>query len=343
MKKPRLLQWFACLSVTALMGFNASLVLADDKSPLKASADYTSHPNAKAFIAQMVAEGYDEAMLTGLIAEAKPQQRILDLMSKPAEKRLNWGEYRQIFMTPKRIERGVNFWNENQAALEKAQAEFGVPAEMIVAIIGVETHYGRIMGGFRVVDALATLGFDYPRRSEFFTKQLAEYVRMTQEEGIAPFSLKGSYAGAMGFGQFIPSSFRAYAVDFDGDGKRNLWESKTDAIGSVANYFKQHGWALNQPVVSPVSAKVEIPDEWVNQSLKPSVTLEEWRQRGVLASAPLSGDQPATLMALTRDDQVHLVFGLPNFYVITRYNRSRLYAMAVYELSQAIAEAKKGL
>lgn len=303
------------------------------------SKTYENHPKAVTFVQEMVAEGFSEQEVRQLLANAKRQESILEAISRPAEKRLTWGEYRNIFIKPKRIERGVKFWKENLPALQRAEQKYGVPAEYIVAIIGVETHYGRIMGRYRVVDALATLGFDYPKRAKFFRGQLKEYIRMVQEENIDPYSLKGSYAGAMGFGQFIPSSFRAYAVDFDGDGKRNIWNNKTDAIGSVANYFARHGWKQGGPVVSPVKADAQVPSEWVNTGLKPKQTLAQWQVKGISAQDALSTDQVATLMRMETKGQFDHWLGLHNFYVITRYNHSRLYAMAVHELSQAVKQA----
>lgn len=299
-------------------------------------SSYAQHPEGQAFIKEMVAEGFDESHVRGVLAKATRQDSILKAISRPAEKRLTWGEYRKIFIQPKRIRRGVTFWRENADALARAEKVYGVPAEYIVAIIGVETHYGRIMGSYRVVDALSTLGFDYPRRAKFFRGQLKEYFHMVKEEQIDPFSLKGSYAGAMGFGQFIPSSFRNYAVDFDGDGQRNIWTNKTDAIGSVANYFARHGWKQNGTVISDVKVSEQAEASWFNDGLKPKLTLADWSARGVKAVASLTSDQPATLMRLEKDGQFQNVLGLHNFYVITRYNHSRLYAMAVHELSQAV-------
>ncbi len=300
---------------------------------------YVDHPEAKVWLEQMKAEGFDEAFLQEVLANARRQDSIIKAMSRPAEKRLNWEQYRDIFVQPTRVEQGVAFWRENQAALSRAAATYGVPEEIIVAIIGVETRYGRITGSYRVVDALATLGFDYPKRGSFFQGQLTEYLRMVQEEQIDFESLKGSYAGAMGYGQFIPSSFRAYAVDFDGDGKRDIWNNRVDAIGSVANYFAQHKWRSGEPVLAPVIFNQPAQDEWFNQSLQPTVSLGEWRKQG--ASAPLKFDDAAlaTLMKMEMNQGEQYWFGLHNFYVITRYNHSRLYAMAVYRLSEQIRAA----
>ncbi|MFW1676612.1 lytic murein transglycosylase B [Pontibacter sp. JAM-7] len=301
--------------------------------------NYADHPEAQSWIESMKAEGFTEAYLRQVLSQAKRQDSIIKAMSRPAEKRLNWEQYSNIFVKPKRVDQGVAFWHENQAALARAAATYGVPEEIIVAIIGVETRYGRITGSYRVLDALATLGFDYPKRGSFFQGQLTEYLRMVQEEQIDFAALKGSYAGAMGYGQFIPSSFRAYAVDFDGDGKRDIWNNRVDAIGSVANYFAEHKWRSSEPVLAPVVFNQPAQDEWFNQSLKPSLTLSQWREKG--ASAPLKFDEnsPATLMKMELNTSEEYWFGLHNFYVITRYNHSRLYAMAVYRLSEQIKAA----
>lgn len=303
---------------------------------------YEARPEAQALYDRLEQQGFERDYLKQVLAGAKRQQSILDAISRPAEKRLTWGEYRKIFVEPRRIQQGVAFWNEHADTLARAEAEYGVPAEIIVAIIGVETRYGRITGNYRVLDALATLGFDYPRRSTFFLGQLEHYLLMTREEGIEPGSLKGSYAGAMGYGQFIPSSFRDYAIDFDGDGKRNIWSDPVDAIGSVANYFARHGWKPGAPVRSNVVMERPARDEWVNADLKPEVTLAQWAEREIYTRRDLDHSQPATLMRLEMADGDHYWFGLHNFYVITRYNHSRLYAMAVYELSQAIRAARHG-
>lgn len=326
--------------VSALFG-GAVLLQAGCATSAAKPDNYAQHPAAEPFIQEMTQEGFSEDELRAVLGQAKRQESILKAISRPAEKRLTWGEYRNIFIQQKRIDRGVTFWRENAETLARAEQKYGIPAEYIVAIIGVETHYGRIMGKYRVVDALTTLGFDYPKRSKFFRGQLKEYFYMAKEEQIDPLSLKGSYAGAMGFGQFIPSSFRNYAVDFDGDGQRNIWTNKTDAIGSVANYFARHGWRKGEAVISDVRVKAGAEDSWFNDGLKPKLTLSEWSQRGVEATRSLQADQSATLMRLETKGQHQNVLGLHNFYVITRYNHSRLYAMAVHELSQAV-KAKYG-
>jgi len=306
------------------------------------TGSYVDYPRAQLFIEEMKNAGFSESYLRETLAEAKRQQSILKAISRPAEKSLTWGEYRKIFIEPKRISQGVIFWQENQEALALAEKTYGVPAEIIVSIIGVETRYGRITGSYRVLDALATLGFDYPRRSEFFLGQLEEYLHLVKEENVDITSLKGSYAGAMGYGQFIPSSYRNFAVDFDNDGKRDIWKNKKDAIGSVANYFAEHKWKPGEPVISAVSFAQAADESWFSKGRKgliPSQTISDWQQRGVNPQLDLSPEGKAILMRLKmgKDDQYWL--GLHNFYVITRYNHSKLYAMAVYRLSEQIKMA----
>ncbi len=337
---------------TVMAGAGTSLLLAvggcssaqltaatvDAEPAAVASGPYAQRPEAAPLIASLTAQGFDASYVRTVLNDAQQQRSILKAMSRPAEKRLTWGEYRKIFIEPKRIDQGVAFWREHADTLARAQAQYGVPAEVIVAIIGVETRYGRIMGNYRVLDALATLGFDYPKRGEFFRGQLEQYLLMTREEGIEPGTLKGSYAGAMGFGQFIPSSFRSFAVDFDGDGKRNIWSDPVDAIGSVANYFSAHGWKAGAAVRSNVVISGAADAAWFNDGLEPTLTLAQWAERGIGTRKDLDPAQKATLMRLEMADGDHYWFGLNNFYVITRYNHSRLYAMAVYELSDAIRE-----
>ncbi len=306
-----------------------------------AGSGYEEHPLADEVVSTLEAEGFDAAEVRKVLAQAERKDSILEAISRPAERRLTWGEYRKIFIEPKRISQGVEFWNEQAETLARAEETYGVPAEIIVAIIGVETRYGRIMGRYRVLDALATLGFDYPKRADFFRGQLVDFLRMTREESLNPTDPIGSYAGAMGYGQFIPSSFRDFAVDFDEDGKRNIWTNKVDAIGSVAHYFQAHGWKAGEPVRSNVVMNKVADESWFNAGLKPEVSLAEWAERGIATRKDLALEQPATLMELTMEDGEHYWFGLHNFYVITRYNHSRLYAMAVYELSQEIKQARE--
>jgi membrane-bound lytic murein transglycosylase B len=300
-------------------------------------ADYTQHPEAKKFVDEMVAKnGFNRAEVMGWLAKAEKKQAILDAISRPAEQSKTWKEYRPIFLVPTRIESGVKFWRDNKTELTRAERAYGVPAEMIVAIIGVETSYGRITGNYNVLDALTTLAFDYPPRAPFFRSELENYLLLTREQKHSPLEFKGSYAGAMGYGQFMPSSYRKWAVDFSGDGFTDIWKNTTDAIGSVANYFKEHGWRTGEPVTVPAHIAQNSQIIQFNTMVPPEVSVEQWRERGI---NPVSWLPPTTrVIAIQFDGSNGLEywFGLQNFYVITRYNRSPMYAMAVYQLSQAI-------
>lgn len=308
---------------------------------VSAQADdfYGENEQAAQLIAEMMAEhGFTEQELKGWFGQAEKKQTILDAISRPAEKTLTWAKYRNIFVTDSRIKRGVEFWQQNYETLAKAEAEFGVPAEIIVAIIGVETFYGRHKGKFRVIDALSTLAFDYPPRSKFFRKELKAFLLLAREQKQDPLVLMGSYAGAMGYGQFIPSSYRAYAIDYDQDGFADIWNNTDDAIGSVANYFKRHGWKPGAAVALRSRINDDYDKSVVNKSLKPSETVADLRQRGFEPVKPAKDSAAATAIRLKGRWGVEYWLGLHNFYVITRYNHSRLYAMAVWQLSQEISE-----
>lgn len=281
--------------------------------------------------------GFQHDAVLHLLGKAEVRQDILDIIARPAEAR-PWCQYRPIFVTDRRAREGVEFWRRHEAVLHQAEAKFGVPAPIIVAIIGVETHYGRGTGRYRVLDALVTLGFHYPKRAEFFRSELEQYLLLTREEGLDPVALKGSYAGAMGIPQFISSSYRRYAVDLDGDGKRDLLDNPADAIGSVANYLKAHGWRPGQPVASPARIQGDGYKSLLGQGLEPKLSLAQLAGYGVYTKQPLAGDRRAVLLALQQEHGEEYWVGLDNFYVITRYNRSPLYAMAVYQLSERIAE-----
>ena len=288
-------------------------------------------------------EGFDRQFLIEVLSRARFQPRIVESISKPAERTLTWAEYRRIFMTLSRISSGAEFMDEHQEVLMRASERYGVPPEMITAIIGVETLYGRYLGRYRVLDALMTLGFDYPPRSRFFRSELKEFLLLTREEKQDPSSPLGSYAGAMGYGQFISSSYRNYAVDFDGDGIRDIWTNKTDAIGSVANYLSRHGWQAGRAVTVKLSGPGQAPGDLFNQGLKASSTLGEFATvSGIPIPGAFESDTPVSPMRLVGEDGEEFWLGLPNFYVITRYNHSHLYAMAVYQLSQAIADSVEG-
>lgn len=307
-----------------------------------AADSYEGHPQALALVDELVAEeGFERQELLALFADANRQQSILDAIARPAEKTKPWYEYRAIFLTDLRERRGREFFAEHRETLERAERETGVPAEIIVAVIGVETQYGRITGSYRVLDALSTLAFDYPRRSTFFTAELKNFLLLTRDQGFDPRDLKGSYAGAMGYGQFMPSSYRSYAIDFDGDGRIDIWNNPVDAIGSVANYFKRHGWRAGEQVISAASVSGEPGDEWFVRSradLKPRFTLAEFTAAGIRPRDELDPEALAIAMDFQLEDGLEYWLGLHNFYVITRYNHSAMYAMSVYQLSQRLAQ-----
>jgi membrane-bound lytic murein transglycosylase B len=300
------------------------------------------HPGSEAFIESAVSEhGLSETEVRSLLDSAEYKQSIIDAISRPAEGK-PWHEYRQIFLTDKRIAEGVDFWIENRELISKASKQFGVDEEFIVAIIGVETFYGRITGSYRIIDALATLGFYYPQdlssdRSEFFSSEMMHFIKLADEEGLPAAEITGSYAGAMGMGQFMPSSYREYAVDFDGDGRRDLWRSTPDVVGSVANYLHRHGWEANQPVTTRAWASKDADFEEVSsRSYKPSLSVAEWKEKGFKSSIELAPDMTAGVIKLVQEERNSYWLVFNNFYVITRYNRSPRYAMAIYDLSQEI-------
>ena len=304
-----------------------------------AADNYGDNPLALELIDEMVAEeGFDREALEAVFANAERQESILKAIARPAEKTKPWYEYREIFVTEKRENQGAEFFEQHRETLARAESETGVPAEIIVAIIGVETYYGRITGSYRVIDALSTLAFDYPKRSPFFTKELKNYLMLTRDQGFDPTELKGSYAGAMGYGQFMPSSYRAYAIDFDGDGVTDIWNNPVDAIGSVANYFKAHGWRPGEPVVAAALRQGDVPEDWFNSGLKPERTVGEFQAAGLKPVRELPEDAVATAMKFELADGYEYWMGLHNFYVITRYNHSSMYAMSVYQLSQRLAD-----
>ena len=297
--------------------------------------------NYDAFVDKMVNEhNFKRSEVTDILKRAEKRQDIIEKISRPAERTLNWGQYREIFLTSKRTRLGADFWRRNEQALKKAEKEFGVPAQIIVAIIGVETLYGRITGKDKVLDALYTLAFHYPKRSKFFTGELESFLILTREEQLDPTKPKGSYAGAMGLGQFMPSSYLNYAVDFDGDGKRDIWNNETDAIGSVANYFARHGWTQGDPVTRQVNGVTQQHQRFVDAGMKPSNRIATLRKAGIDTGKDLPDDMLSSLIELETDAGKEFWLGLPNFYTITRYNHSNMYAMAAYQLSERIRLSK---
>jgi len=273
-----------------------------------------------------------------LLAKAEPQPRIIELISKPAEKVAPWWQYRERFITEQRVSEGAQFMLEHRARLEKAHRDTGVAPEYVVAIIGVETFYGRITGKYRVLDALATLAFDYPPRAEFFKGELAQFIALSREEQVDPLTAMGSYAGAMGASQFMPSSYRRYAVDGSNDNQRDLFADWDDIIASVANYFKANGWVADGPVLADAVLQPDAPVVADPGNLSLNETVGGLKAKGVDFD-PASQDSEAKVLLVPAETQVGPAYrvGFKNFEVITRYNRSIRYAMAVHDLAQTIA------
>jgi membrane-bound lytic murein transglycosylase B len=299
-----------------------------------------SREDVRAFIAELREKhGFDQGELVRVFAEAQSQPSIVEAISRPAEKTLTWAEYRAKFLTERRIDRGLETWAARNAELERAAAR-GVPAEVVLAITGVETFYGENTGRHRVVDALATLAFDYPPRSPFFRAELEQYLLMAREEVLDPLQPQGSYAGAMGIPQFMPSSFRRYAVDGDGDGKRNLWASWGDVFASVANYLLEHDWRAGEPVMTAADVSEAKLDGMDLDKVELNETVGSLRGRGVKFATTLPDDAPAVLLDLRLAEGHEYRVGFRNFYAITRYNRSELYASAVNDLAEALRAAR---
>ncbi|MGI9334398.1 MAG: lytic murein transglycosylase B [Gammaproteobacteria bacterium] len=315
---------FAAIALTLIAGRAAAQAL-EAKKEIAPFADEVSKRH-----------GIPRAEIVALLSQAKVSQRILDLMARPAEGK-PWREYRAIFITEERIAGGVAFYKANAETLARAERVYGVSPEVIVAIIGVETYYGERAGTIRVLDALCTLAFRFPRRSAFFRKELESYVLLAREEGLPALEIKGSYAGAMGIPQFIPSSYRHFAVDFNDDRIRDLISSTDDAIGSVASYLAEHGWVNGGPVATPVTVTGDAYASIVRKGLKPATTKKRMRARGVtFTDDPASDDERAALLEYEGASGTEYWVGYANFYAITRYNHSQLYALAVHQLARSI-------
>lgn len=326
-----------CCSFSCLINAAAQPGAATDAEGA-APAGLAQRADVAAFIRLMSARhDYDAAGLQAVFAGAQLSQDVLDAISRPAEA-LPWHRYRAIFLKPKRIRQGTEFWRQHRATLQRAAQVYGVPPEIIVAILGVETRYGRITGRHKVMDALTTLAFDYPKRAKFFTGELEQYLLLTREQSLDPLELTGSYAGAMGIPQFISSSYRAYAVDFDADGRTDIWQNPVDAIGSVGNYFQQHGWRQGAPVTTPATTPAAVPESLLTRGLKLELSMAELSAGGVGSALAVDPAAKVKLLQLEQRAGYEYWLALHNFYVLTRYNHSALYAMAVYQLAQAIAE-----
>src|ERR1700683_231331 len=296
-----------------------------------------SRPEIRSYIDQLVAQGFDRERVSALLGAAEPQQKILDAMSRPAEKTLQWWEYRTRVLTQERIDGGVQLWHEHKELLDQVAIEYQVPPEFLIAVLGVETRYGRVTGRYRVVDALATLGFDYPPRASYFRKELTEFLLLARDDKFDPLSIRGSDAGAMGALQFMPSSYRKFAVSELHLPHRDLWGDWGDIFASTANYLHQFGWQYGAPVL----AEAQLPAEQglvAPEHMALNDTLGALRAHGMTVASDLPDDTPALLLAAPQQDAYGYPGGFKNFYVITRYNNSPLYAMAVYDLAQAIGQ-----
>lgn len=322
------------------LGLGLGLCASGLTAPL-AAENYLTRPEGKAFVERMVTEHkLPRDWVEEVLGQAEKQPAILELIARPAERVRPWYEYRTIFLDEARIAQGVEFWDEHQDFLKKTAQQYAVEPEIIVAIIGVETRYVRHMGRHRVLDALATLGFDYPPRATFFARELEQFLLLVREQQQDPLTLKGSYAGAMGYGQFIPSSYRHYARDGDGDGIVDIWTNPQDAIASVANYFKAHGWQTGKPVVARAKVQGEIDQALMFRGRRPEHSLAHLKERGVSTDATVDQALKAFALSFQQPEGPEYWIGFNNFYVITRYNRSPMYAMAVWQLSEAIQAAR---
>jgi membrane-bound lytic murein transglycosylase B len=321
--------------LSALLGIIALLCA----STQSAFAIDTRRAEVKDFIAHMSsAYSFKKRPLRKLLNSAQSQPAILDAMEKPAEKAKQWFEYRPIFLNERRIREGTDFWLAHRQALDQASIRSGVAPEYLAAILGVETYYGRLTGSYRVIDALVTLSFDFPARAKFFRDELEQYLLLTRDMHLDPLTLKGSYAGAMGAPQFMPSNYRRYAVDANADGHIDLWTNWADVCASVGNYLKEHGWNAGEPVLTDASADPDKVADLDGRKLALSDTVGSLMAKGVSFESPLPADAPAILIAADEADGVHWRVGYNNFYVITRYNHSALYAMAVYDLASAVKQ-----
>lgn len=306
-----------------------------------AQASYTERPEVQEFVRLLAKRhGFAKGELEKVFAQAQRIEPILEAISRPAEKVRSWDDYRSLLVSERRIAEGVEFWKKNRRSLERAERRYGVPPEYIVAIIGVETFYGRNTGGWRVVDALTTLAFDYPPRAGFFKSELEQYLLLARDAGMDVFSVRGSYAGAIGIPQFMPSSTRRYAVDFDGNGRVDLLKSRADAIGSVGNFLRTHGWQRDADVAVTARVEGDAWREYLGSIGEPRHPLSTLRQAGVDFDSPVPAGALASVVELPNQERPsEYRVALRNFYVITRYNRSALYAAAVNDLAQALRRA----
>jgi len=298
-------------------------------------------PEVRKFIGHMVrTHGFDRQDLRALFEQARRNQDVMRAISVPATSR-PWYKFKPLCVDAAQVAGGVRFWNENAEVLERARRDFGVPESIIVALIGIESRYGTHSGGFGVMDSLYTLSFDSHKRADYFRGELEQFLVLARDQGWDPVQTQGSFAGALGWPQFMPSSYRRFAIDYSNDGKIDLWTDTADIIGSVANYLREFGWKDGQPIALP--ARIDIPDPkgLLDLGLKPQLSVAQWHKRGVQSPAGTLQSLPASLFALEMPEGQEYWFGFDNFYVLLRYNFSRNYAMAVYQLAEEIRQARE--
>jgi peptidoglycan lytic transglycosylase B len=307
-------------------------------TPATAAAFNVQRPEIAEFVDEVVShDGWSRKAVVTLLAQAQPQPKIIEIMNRPLERVAPWWEYRERFLTAERIDLGAKFWADHQLALEHIAAQYQVPPEYLVAIIGVETFYGRTTGRYRVLDALTTLAFDYPPRASYFRGELEQFLLLTRENKLDPLTTTGSYAGAMGVPQFMPSVYRRYAVDADTSRKRDLWGSWDDIFASVANYLREHGWTPGAPVLAETTLEPDPTFQIEPHNLELNETVGSLAARGVKVAADVPADTPVVLISAEQRDGPAYRVGFHNFYVITRYNVSARYAMTVHDLADAVA------
>ena len=316
----------------------ASLILFCLEIYSNESFDYSSREDVKEYIKEMSAKhGFESDKLLKLLGSAVYQEKVVRIMNRQPEGTMTWSRYKEMMVSDSRISAGEEFIKLYKEDLKKAEDLYGVPAEIIASIIGIETRYGRITGNIRVLDSLMTLSFNYPRRSKFFKVQLEEFLLLSREEGFNPESLEGSIAGAMGYGQFMPDSYRKYAVDFDSDGVRDILTNPVDAIGSVANFLNKKGkWKPNTPIA--IQANVYNQSEPLKSSFKPYMTNHELDKLGLVASQNIPGNLKFVPFSLELEDGYEYWLGFDNYQALSRYNRSKLYVMAVFEFSKLLSK-----
>ena len=331
-----------CLLLASIVALVSPLVNAAERS----RDNYADREDVRQFVDDMVTRhGLSSSELQQVFRRARKQASVIRAMTPPADApQRSWQSYRSIFVNSPRIEAGTRFWARNEAALTRAATEYGVPEEVIAAIIGIETVYGRNLGTYRVIDALSTLAFDFPRRAEYFRGELEHFLLFARDAGIDVLGVKGSYAGAIGIPQFMPGSYRRFGVDFDGDGRTDLAGSATDAIGSVANFLRAHGWRRGEVALAPARVDGQRWRILADAGIKPLYLAGDLPLFGVSTSSDLPPDMPCVLVELeSPGDASEFRIGLNNFYAVTRYNRSSFYAVSVLELAAELAAARRSM